>query len=224
MEKETTQNKLEFLVALYIGLLAIAELMGGKTFPLVNLFGYQLNASTAIFVMPFLFTINDIITEVFGAHRTRRIIRYGFVVIAIFTICALVFTALPPSGKFASSEQSYDQIFFQSARISIASLLAFAVSEFTDVFIFVKIRNKLGKRALWLRNNVSNIIGQLLDTVVFMTLAFYALDKPFATNWAFLVSIILPYWLIKCSVSILETPFVYLGVSWLRKNTTGKRG
>ena len=68
-------NKMDFLVALYIFCIAVAELMGGKTFPLVNIFGFQLNASVAIFVFPLIFTINDIITEVYGRERARSLIR-----------------------------------------------------------------------------------------------------------------------------------------------------
>jgi len=91
-----------------------------------------------------------------------------------------------------------------------------------DVYIFSKIREKMGKKALWFRNNVSNFISQLIDTVIFMTLAFYALGQPFGSNVAFLVGLILPYWLIKCSMSILETPLVYLGVNWLKKDERKK--
>jgi len=216
MEPDLKQNKLDFLIAVYVGLLAIAELMGGKTFPLVNIWGYQLNASTAIFVMPFLFTINDIVTEVYGPKRTRSIIRSGLVVVTLFFLSAIFFTALPPSKRFLPMEAHYDAIFTQSARISLASLIAFALSEFTDVFIFVKIRQKLGGKALWFRNNASNFVAQLLDTVIFMTLAFYAFDKPFAQNWGFLISIIFPYWLTKCTMSIVETPLVYMGIAWMK--------
>jgi uncharacterized integral membrane protein (TIGR00697 family) len=208
-------RKFDLLVSLYIGFLAIAELMGGKTFPLATIGTFTLTASTAIFVMPMLFTINDMVTEVYGPERTRSIIRSGLVVVAIFSVAALLFTSLPPSKRFAATEASYDTIFFQSARISIASLIAFALSELTDVFVFVKIRKAMGKRALWFRNNVSNIVGQLIDTVIFMTLAFYAFDKPVSANLPFLTGLILPYWGIKCAMSAIETPFVYLGIRWL---------
>jgi len=217
MYTEARRNKLDFTVALYIGLLSVAELMGGKTFPVADIFGYQLNASTAIFVMPFLFTVNDMVTEVYGPERTRSIIRTGLVVVALFSLCAMLFTALPPSKRFAPTEAAYDTIFRQSARISLSSLIAFAVSEMTDVMVFMKIREKLGKKALWLRNNVSNFAGQFFDTVIFMTLAFYAFDKPFSQNWGFLVSIIIPYWLTKCAMSVVETPLVYAGIRWLKK-------
>jgi uncharacterized integral membrane protein (TIGR00697 family) len=114
------------------------------------------------------------------------------------------------------TEKAYDTIFGLSARIAAASLMAFAIAEFTDVLVFVKIRERLGKKALWLRNNVSNFVSQFLDTAVFMTLAFYAFNKPFGDNLSFLLSLILPYFFIKICISALETPFVYLGVKWLK--------
>jgi len=94
-------------------------------------------------------------------------------------------------------------------------LTAFALAEFLDVIIFTAIRNKLGKSKLWLRNNLSNFLAQLVDTSVFMTLAFYSIEESLNSNLVFLPTLILPYWLLKCSISIIETPFVYLGVKWL---------
>jgi len=210
-------EKFDFLVSVYIFCIAASELMGAKTFPLVKIFGYQLNASVAIFVLPLIFTINDIITEVLGRERTRSVIRSGLLIIFFILIFSLFATNLPPSTRFQSSESAYDTIFSLSARIAAASLTAFALAEFLDVFIFVKIRQKLGKKALWFRNNASNFISQFIDTSVFMFLAFYSFDKPFDNNIGFLVSLILPYWLLKCFMSVIETPLVYLGVKWLRK-------
>lgn len=115
-----------------------------------------------------------------------------------------------------ASNEAYTTIFGLSARISAASLIAFAIAEFTDVIVFVKIRQALGKKALWLRNNASNFVAQFVDTTVFMTLAFYAFNRDFNSNLVFLVSLIIPYWLLKCFMSIVETPLVYLGVRWLK--------
>lgn len=209
-------QKFDFLVSVYIACLVIAELMGGKTFPLVNLFGYQLNSSVAIFLFPLLFTINDVITEVYGKERTRSVIRSGLLMIALVFLCSIFFTALPPSGRFTGNNEAYSIVFGLSARIAAASLVAFAVAEFTDVIVFVKVRKALGKKALWLRNNVSNFSAQFLDTTIFMTLAFYALDQSFSSNFSFLLSLIIPYWLLKCFMSVIETPLVYLGVKWLK--------
>lgn len=209
-------EKFDLLVSLYIFCIAVAELMGAKTFPLVKIFGYQLNASVAIFVIPLIFTINDVITEVFGKERTRSVIRSGLFVIFLILVFSLLATNLPPSLRFTKTEGAYDIIFGLSARIAAASLTAFALAEFLDVFIFAKIRQRFGKKALWFRNNASNFVSQFIDTFVFMFLAFYALDKSFDNNIGFLFSLILPYWLLKCFMSVIETPFVYLGVRWLK--------
>src|SRR3990170_4465811 len=138
-------QKMDVLVALYVFCVLIAELMGGKTIPLTKIGNYQLNASVAIFVFPLIFTINDIITEVYGKSRIRSIIRSTLLMVFLVIVASLFFTALPPSTRFTGTEIAYDQIFGISARTAAASLTAFAIAEFTDVFIFTKIRQKLGK-------------------------------------------------------------------------------
>ncbi|KKR71839.1 hypothetical protein A3A55_02370 [Candidatus Roizmanbacteria bacterium RIFCSPLOWO2_01_FULL_40_14] len=210
-------NKFDLLVSVYIFCIAVSELMGGKTFPVANIFGYQLNASVAIFVLPLIFTINDVVTEVYGRERTRSIIRSGLVVIFLILLFSLLTTSLPPSTRFTQSEQAYDTIFGLSARIAAASLTAFTVAEFLDVIIFVRLRKRLGKKALWLRNNASNIISQFVDTTLFMTLAFYSLERGIGNNILFLSSLIVPYWTLKSLMSVIETPLVYFGVNWLKK-------
>ncbi len=211
-------EKMDLLVAVYIFCIIVAELMGAKTFPLIDLGFYKLNASVSIFLIPLLFTINDVVVEVHGKERARSIVRSGLFTIGLLFGFIMLAIHLPPSMRFMESEASYDEIFGKSARITLASLTAFALADFLDIYIFSKIREKLGTSKLWLRNNLSNFIAQFIDTVVFMSLAFYALNEPFAENITFLFSLILPYWLLKCSMSIIETPFVYAGVKWLRGN------
>lgn len=212
----TSDNKMDFLVSLYIFCIVAAELMGGKTFPLVNTPLIKLNASIALFLMPLVFSINDIITEIYGPERMRNIIRSGLTIMVILIVFSLFATALPPSNRFAKNEFAYDIIFMQSARISFASLFAFGFADLLDVLVFVKIRKLLGKKALWFRNNVSNFVSQFFDTALFITLAFYDIHNSFGSNVAFLFSLIIPYWLLKCGMSILDTPFVYWGVKWLK--------
>ncbi len=209
-------KKFDLLVSLYIFCIVTSELMGAKTVPLADFGFIRFNATVALIAMPLIYTINDVITEVYGKERTRSIIRAGLFVVALTLGYAALATFLPPSTRFAPTETAYDTIFHQSIRISFASLLAFAISEFTDLFIFVRIRKMMNGRALWLRNNVSNWASQLFDTAVFMTLAFWSFDQSPAANGSFIFSIALPYWLLRCAISILETPFVYWGVRWLK--------
>lgn len=210
-------QKMDLLFAVYIFCIVATELMGIKTFPVAQFSFLHLNASVAIFLFPVVFTINDIVTEVHGKERARSMMRSGLLVVFMVFLFAALATSLPPSTRFASSETAYDTVFHSTLRIAGASLIAFAVAQLTDILVFVKVRQRLGKKALWLRNNVSNFVGQFLDTLIFISLAFYALDKPLTDNVSFLFGLILPYWLLKCFMSVIETPFVYAGVKWLKK-------
>jgi len=209
-------QKLDFLISIYIACIVMSELMGSKTFPLLSIGSIKLSASVAIFFIPLVYSINDVITEVFGKAKAQSIVRSGLVMIFFLLIFSLLAVSLPATTRFMPLEKSYEQIFTFSARISAASLIAFTIGEFSDVFIFFKIRQRLGKRALWFRTNASNFLSEFLDTFIFITLAFYAFDKPLASNFSFLFGLILPYWFLKCCMSIIETPLVYVGVKWLR--------
>ncbi len=208
-------EKTDLLVSVYIFCILVSELMGGKTFPVLT-WPVRLNASVAIFVLPLVYSINDIVIEVLGIERARSIVRSGLITVALVLGFSLLATSLPPSGRFAATESAYDTIFGLSARIAAASLTAFLLAEFTDLLVFQKIRARLGKKSLWLRSNASNIVSHFLDTVIFITLAFYGVNRPFADNISFLWSLILPYWLLKCSMSVVTTPLVYAGVRWLK--------
>lgn len=210
-------EKMDLLVAVYIFCVAVSELMGAKTFPVFDFGWVRLNASVAVFVIPLIFTINDVVTEVYGKERARSIVRSSLVVIFLLLLYSLLVTNLPASKRFASSESAYDAVFGLSARISAASLIAFALSDFLDIYVFVWLREKFGKGRLWLRNNVSNFVSQFIDSGVFLILAFYALDQSFGSNMGFIISLLIPYWLLRCALSVLETPLVYLGVKWLKK-------
>ncbi len=200
-------QKLDFLLALYIAAIVAAELLGSKVFSL-----FQLNSSVAIFVFPLTFTINDIVSEVYGKDRARSFVKSGFAVLLFLFAFIWLATILPPAARFQNANQEYVHVFNKSQRIIVASLIAFWLSERFDVYLFSRIREKFGKKYLWLRNNLSNFIGQLVDTSIFMFLAFYT-----PGSFGFIISLIIPYWLVKCFCSIVETPLTYFGVKWLRK-------
>lgn len=215
-------RKFDLVMALYIFGVMAAELMGSKTFPLTSFSWLHLNASVAIFVLPLLFTLTDVVVEVHGRRRARSMVWSGLFVVALLFLYSLLVTHLPPSHRFSPSEPAYDKIFTATARISLASLIAFAVSEFLDVAIFARLKERMHKQALWFRNNASNFISMFLDSFVFIFLAFYAMHESFGSNLSFLFGLIIPYWLIKCSLSVIETPLVYLGVDWLRGSKNPK--
>lgn len=209
-------RRFDLLIAIYIFCVAVAEVMGAKTVPLFAIGGFQLNASVALLVVPLMFSAIDVVTEVHGRERARSLVASGMFVIFLLMVFAFVATNLPPSARFAPNEAAYDKILGTTVRIAAASLIAFGISSLLDILVFAKLREKMKNRALWFRNNASNVVSQLIDTTLFITLAFYALDKSVGDNTVFLLGLILPYWLLKCAMSVIETPLVYAGVAWLR--------
>jgi uncharacterized integral membrane protein (TIGR00697 family) len=210
-------RKIDLISSIYIFCIVAAELMGGKTFDIARIGNFNLSGSVAIFLLPITFAINDIIIEAKGKARAQSLVRSGIIVVFLLILYSFLAVSLPPTARFATTEATYDTIFRISIRFSFASLAAFATSEFLDVAIFARLRELLGRKNLWLRTNISNIISQFVDTSVFILLAFYTIDKPVAQNALFVFGLILPYWLLKCLMSIIETPLVYIGAKWLKK-------
>jgi queuosine precursor transporter len=203
-------QKLDLLLALYITCVVASELMGSKIFTFLGL-----NASVAIFTLPITFSINDVVSEVAGKQKALSFMKSSLKILLFLFAFNLLALALPAADRFQPTVPAYQEVFGKSQRMIIASLIAFWLSERFDIYIFSKIRKKLGNSKLWLRNNASNFIGQFFDTTIFMFLAF---SRP--GNFWFIWSLIIPYWLIKCSISVIETPFTYFGVRWLRTETT----
>jgi len=108
-------------------------------------------------------------------------------------------------------KERYNQIFGLSARFSIASLVAFAIAQYQDVFSFFFFKKHTGEKKFWLRSNLSNVWSQFLDTVIFMLIAFVGV-YPFST----IIAIIIPWWIYKVFMGFLFTPLSYLGIRLLR--------
>lgn len=209
-------KKLDFLIAFYIASICIAELMGGKVFQVsssIRIFGNPLGTSVAVFLIPLIYSINDVVIEVYGKKRMLSISRSGLLVVAFIAIMSAFFISLPTAQRSFITQETYEAVFSVAFRLSIASLIAFATSIFLDIVIFARLKAKLSRFGLWFRNNISNLISLFLDTVIFMYFAYFNFSLP---NHSFLWSIIIPYWLYKMAMSVLVTPLVYVGVQWLK--------
>ncbi len=211
-------TKFELLLALYLFLVLASETLGYKLIYLGHFNTLQFNISVAVFFLPLIYSINDVIAEAYGLKKAISLARLSLTVIFLLTIFCLIFTNLPPAPRFVSSEPAYDAVFGFSIRVSLASLTAFIVSQWTDILIFKKIRERMKKSKLWLRNNLSNLLALLVDTIIFMTIARWNLEADIADNLIYLIGLIIPYWLAKMFVSAAATPLVYQGVKWLKKN------
>lgn len=149
-EATTQETRLLILTAIYIFCIIMTETMGVKTSPIGHIslhFGPinipQLKVSMAIFFIPFIYCINDVIAQVFGYKTARSIYRISLVAIIGLAFFSWVTATLPASMIFADKEAAYDIIFGQTLRFSVASIIAFAVSDILDVIIFCKLRDQL---------------------------------------------------------------------------------
>lgn len=218
----TKLYRFDVIVALYIFGVIVAQLMGAKVMPLGEVFGFALNISVAIFLLPLLFTITDVVVEVHGKERARSLVRTGLIVITLLMFYTLLVTTVPAAERFLPMNDAYGDIFGTSIRFAIASIAAFATAEIMDVLIYSKMRERMKHKGMWLRNNVSNFAGQLIDSTVFVTIAFYSFGVGFNENLIFLAGIILPYWFVRCGMSVLGTPLAYVGVKFLRERDVRK--
>jgi queuosine precursor transporter len=210
-------HRFDVFVALYIFGIVAAQLMGAKVVPFGELFGLPLSVSVAVFLMPLLFTITDVVVEVYGKARARSLVWTGLVVVTLLALYTLLVTSLPAAARYSGSNEAYNAIFGTSVRFAIASIAAFLAAEMVDVLIYSKIRDRMKGKGMWLRNNISNFVGQLIDSTVFVVVAFYAFNLDIGANVAFLAGIILPYWCVRCAMSVAGTPLAYAGVAFLRK-------
>ena len=204
MQRET---KYHVLVALFVASVIAANLMGNK----IAVFGF-FDAAVGIMVFPLSYLALDVIQEVEGRETARRIVLATIAVLAYVLVVTYVATQLPSAARDFYPEQ-YNLIFGISVRVMVASITAFLIAEMMDIEVFRTLKEWTHRRMLWLRATGSTIVSQFIDTTVFMFLAFYGVTPKFDALYIF--ALVIPYWLLKCTVAIFGTPFVYLGVRWL---------
>lgn len=190
---------------IYLASLFAANTLGLKLMPFI--FGSHLSVS--VFYFPFVFMMTDVIGEVYGKRTAKFFVYAGFLSSALFVTYSLLSLWMPWSKDGLWAKEGYNLIFGVSARIAFASLVAFIIGEYQDVIAFFFFRAKLGTKHFWLRSNLSNLWSQLLDTVIFMVIAFAGL---YSTHVLF--NIIISWWLYKVAMGILYTPLSYVGL-WL---------
>jgi queuosine precursor transporter len=163
----------------------------------------------AIVVFPVSYIFGDILTEVYGYRRARRVIWLGFLCNLLFVFFTWVGKLLPPAA-FWGGQPAYESILGYAPRLLAASFLGYLVGEFANSFILARMKVMTRGRWLWTRTISSTIIGEGLDTVIFIIVAF-------AGTSAFLPALILYHWLSKTAIEVLATPFTYGIVGYLKK-------
>jgi len=197
-------HRLVIIIAVFITFLITANIIAVKV---ISLNPFILPA--AIFVFPLSYIFGDVLTEVYGYRVARRVIWLGFACNLIFVFFAWVGQLLPPAD-FWKAQAAYVSILGFAPRILGASLAGYLVGEFANSFVLARMKILTRGRWLWSRTIGSTIIGQALDTSIFITMAYIG-------TGANVPVMILHHWVVKTGIEAVCTPATYAIVNWLKR-------
>jgi uncharacterized integral membrane protein (TIGR00697 family) len=204
----------EFVMVAFVVILVCSNLIGPAKIaqvdlPLVGAFTF----GAGVLFFPISYVFGDILTEVYGYARSRRVIWAGFAALAFASFMAWVVVNLPPA-PFWKNQGAYEIAFGSTWRIALASMFAYFCGEFVNSFVLAKMKILTQGRWLWTRTIGSTIFGEAVDSALFYPLAFYGTgiipdDK--------LPLVMLAQFVTKVGVEVLFTPFTYALVGWLKE-------
>ena len=195
------------VVAVFVTSLIVANITAVK---LVGFFGLVIPAAVVIF--PISYILGDVLTEVYGYRAARRVIWLGFFC-NLLAVVAIYLGQILPAAPFWEAQEAYERILGYAPRLLAASFLAYLVGEFANAIVLAKMKVATNGRWLWSRTIGSTLVGQGLDSLVFIVLAFVG-TIPLAA----LVSAIVTQWLFKSAYEALATPLTYLVVNRLKRS------
>jgi uncharacterized integral membrane protein (TIGR00697 family) len=197
----------DLVMASFVAVLLCSSLIGvGKV---SQLGGYSFGA--AIFFFPISYIFGDILTEVYGYARARRVIWAGFAALGFASLMSWAVVALPPAPGWPH-QAAYVTVYGQTPRIVAASLAAFWAGDFVNSYVLAKLKLKTAGRLLWLRTIGSTVVGQGVDSLIFYPLAFLG-------EWPapLVVAVMTSNFLLKVAVEAVMTPATYWVVGFLKR-------
>lgn len=195
--KKTTDN-LVIINAIFIMSLLVANVVAGKV---VDIFGLIVPAAVVAYGITFLCT--DVINEIWGKKEAQKTVKLGLKIQLASLVLILLAIALPPAVFALDFNIAFKTVLGQNARVVGASLIAYTISQAHDVISFNFWRNKTRGKHKWIRNNLSTLGSQAIDTAIFITIAFWGLVPS-------LLWMIFSQYIVKAIIAVLDTPFFYL--------------
>ena len=204
----------EFVMAAFVTVLICSNLIGPAKIaqvdlPLVGIVSF----GAGVLFFPISYVFGDILTEVYGYARSRRVIWAGFAGLAFAAIMAAVVVWLPPA-PFWKNQAAYEIAFGSTWRIAGASLIAFLCGEFVNSFVLAKMKILTHGRWLWTRTIGSTIFGEAVDSLLFYPLAFWGSGLIPDER---LPQIVLVQFVSKVGLEVVFTPITYAVVGWLKR-------
>ena len=196
-----TPPNIQFIKYLFVTSLLLANILASK---IIVVGGLVLPAAIILYPLTFLFT--DVVAEVEGKKSASSLVMAGFY-LSIFMVAVILAGRLLPPAGFWKHQEAYTAILGSTPRIVLASMIAYLISQNHDVWAFHWWRKKTAGRHLWLRNNLSTIVSQMIDSVLFIGIAFWGTVPP-----ATIGVMILSQYAVKVGIALLDTPICYLMV------------
>lgn len=204
----------DFVMAAFVAILLLSNVLGaGKvavvTLPIVGEWPF----GAGILFFPVSYVIGDVLTEVYGYARARRVIWAGFAATVFMAFMAWVVVALPPAAGWAN-QAAYETVFGQVPRIVAASMCAFWAGEFVNSYVLARMKVWSGGRHLWMRTIGSTVAGQGVDSLIFYPLAFLG-----TAGWTtqLVATVLFTQWALKVAWEALLTPVTYAVVGGLKR-------
>jgi len=192
-------------------LILVSNLVASKIL-VIRVFDLNFILPAGIVVYSVTFLLTDAISEIYGKNTAKKTVLAGFIANLFAIPLIYITTLLPPADFNAEFAEKFNEVFKFVPQIIVASMLAYLVSQFHDVYAYHWYKKKTKGRFLWLRNNASTIISQLIDSVIFLSIAFYGIFS-FDT----IKNMIFFQWIAKIIIALIDTPFLYLIVYITRK-------
>ncbi len=215
VEEERRATALAVLTGLFVASLTASNYLASKI-TAFDLFGFTVAAPAAVLAYALTFAFTDVISEVYGRRTASRVVAAGFLAQVLVLAYNWFALELPYAPFSPAGPEEYRAVVGASGSVIAASLTAYVVSQSHDVWAFHWWRERTRGRWLWLRNNASTMVSQLLDTVIFISLAFHvfpAIAGGDPLPWSVIGTIIVGQYLVKVGIAALDTPLVYLLVA-----------
>lgn len=197
----------EYVMAAFVAILLLSNIIGAAKLSTVA--GYTFGAGILFF--PVSYVIGDVLTEVYGYARARRVIWTGFAALIFMAFMSYVVVAMPPAATW-EGQAAYEQVFGSTWRIVLASIIAFWAGEFVNSFILAKMKVWTKGKALWSRTIGSTVFGQGVDSLIFYPIAFLGIWET-----QDVLTVIVTNWLLKVLWEAALTPVTYIVVGRLKQ-------
>lgn len=216
-----TFHYFDLIMAGFVTVLLCANLIGPAKVCQIDLpFALPLLGATLIFgagniFFPISYIFGDVLTEVYGYARARKVIWAGFAAMIFATVMAQTILSLPPSSSEPFNEilqPALDVVFGNTWRIVVASILAFWIGDFVNAYVLARMKVWMAGRHLWMRTIGSTILGQGVDSLVFYPVAFYGI-----WDHGVLLTVLAFNFMFKVGIEVLMTPATYAAVGFLKR-------